>query len=52
MFGMCFLGESGTDRTECSSKVASGRRVIGATRSLVNARNLQLQCARLLSVLM
>ena len=29
-------------------KVASERRVAGAIRSLVNARSLQLQCARVL----
>ena len=32
---------------ECSRKVPSGRRVAGAIRSLVNARNLQLECASL-----
>ena len=31
---------------QCSRKVASWRRVSGAIRSLVNARNLQLECAR------
>ena len=36
----CVLDESGTDGAECSRKVASGRRVAGAIRSLVNARNL------------
>ena len=30
----------------CRRKVASGRRVAGAVRSLVNARSLQLECAR------
>ena len=35
------LDESGTDGAECNKKVASGRRVAGAIRSLVNARNLQ-----------
>ena len=34
----CVLDESGTDGAECSRKVASGRRVVGAIRSLVNAR--------------
>ena len=37
-----------TDGAECSRKVASGRMVAGATRSLVNGRNLQLQYARVL----
>ena len=41
------LDESGTDRAECSRKVASGRRVVGAIRSLVNARDLQLECTSL-----
>ena len=41
----CVLDESGTDGTECSRKVASGRKVAGATKSLVNARDLQLGCA-------
>ena len=40
------LDESGTDGEECSRKVASGRRVAGAIRSLVNARDWQLECAR------
>ena len=44
----CVLDESGTDGAECSRKVASGRRVAGAMRSLVNARGLQLECARVL----
>ena len=38
--------ESGTDEGECSRKGASGRRVGGAIRSLVNARSLELECAR------
>ena len=38
------LDESGADGTECSRKVASGRRVPGAIRSLVNSRDLQLEC--------
>ena len=42
------MGESDTDRAECSRKVASGRRVAGANRSLVNAGDLQLECARAL----
>ena len=35
------LDESGTDGAECSRKVANGRRVAGAIRSLANARDLQ-----------
>ena len=42
------LDESGTDEAECNRKVASGRRVAGVIRSLVNARSLQLDCARVL----
>ena len=42
------MGESGTDGAECSRKVASVRRVASAIRSLVNARDLQLECARVL----
>ena len=42
----CVLEESGTAEAECSRKVASGRRVIVPIRSLVNARSLQLDCAR------
>ena len=41
------LDESCTDEAECSKKVASGRRVAGAISCLVNARSLQLECARL-----
>ena len=44
----CVLVESGTDGAKCSRKVVSGRRVAGAIRSLVNAWDLQLQCARVL----
>ena len=40
------LDESGTDEAECCRKVASGTRNAGAIRYLVNARNLQLVCAR------
>ena len=42
------LNESGTDGAECSKNVASGRRVAGTIRSLVNARDLQLECASVL----
>ena len=45
---ICVLDESGADGAECSRKVTSGRRVAGAIRSMVNARNLQLECARVL----
>ena len=38
------LNESGTD----DRKVASGRKVAGAIRSLVNARSLHLECCRVL----
>ena len=43
------LDEAGTDGAECSRKVTRGRRVSGAIRSLVNARNLQLECARVMN---
>ena len=33
---------------ECSRKVANGRRVSGTIRSLVNARDLQLESTRIL----
>ena len=39
------LNESGTDDDKCCRKVASGRKVAGAIRSLVNVRSLQLECA-------
>ena len=42
------MDKLGTDGAECSRKVVSGRRVAGAMRSLVNARDLQFQCARVL----
>ena len=45
---VCVLDESGTDGAECSRKVASGMRVAGAIRSLVNARDLQIECAGIL----
>ena len=44
---MCFGGIN-TDGAECTRKVASGRRVAGAIKSLVNARSLQLECAKVL----
>ena len=45
---VCILVESGTDGAECSRKVSSRRRVAGAFRSLNNARDLQLDWARVL----
>ena len=44
----CVLDESGIDEPECCSKVASGKRVASAISSLVNARGLWLECARVL----
>ena len=38
----------GTNGAECSRKVASERIVAGAIRSLVNTRDLKLECARVL----
>ena len=43
----CVLDQSGTDGAECRRKATSGRRVTGAIRYLVNARNLLLECASL-----
>ena len=34
------MDKSGTDGAECSKMVASGRRVAGAIKSIVNARDL------------
>ena len=42
------LDEPGTYGAVCSRKVESGRRIAGAIRSLVNARSLQLERARVL----
>ena len=42
----------GTDEVECSRKVISGRMVAGAIRSLVNARHLQLEFARVLHTIL
>ena len=42
------MDESGTYEAECSRKVASGRRVAGGIKSLVNAKSLQLEYARAL----
>ena len=43
----CVLDESGTDGAKCRRKMVSGRRVAGALRSLVNARDLQIEGASL-----
>ena len=42
------LDESDTDEAESSRRVASGRRVVCAVRSLFHVRDLQLECARVL----
>ena len=42
------LGVLKKSGTECSRKIASGRKVAGAIRSLVNVRNLQIEYARVL----
>ena len=42
------LDESGTNGAECNRKLASRRRIAGAIRSLVNARDLQLESPRVL----
>ena len=42
------LDECGTDGAECSRKVAGGRRVAGAINSLINARDLQIERAKVL----
>ena len=39
---ICVLDESGTDRAKCC------RKVVGAVRSLLNARGLKRECIRLL----
>ena len=44
----CVLNESGTDGAESSRKVANGTRVASAISSLVNAWDLQLECAKVL----
>ena len=40
----CVLDEAGRVGAECSRKVASEKRVAGAIRSLVNTRDLKLEC--------
>ena len=42
------LDESFTDEAECHRKEVSTRRVVDAIRSLVNARGLWLECAKVL----
>ena len=42
------LDDRGTDDAECSRKVSSGRRVAGAIKSLMNAKGLSLECAKVL----
>src|SRR5678815_529760 len=42
------LDEKGTEDAECSRKVVNGRKVAGAIKSLVNAKGLSLECARVL----
>ena len=42
------LDERGTDDAECGRKVASGRRVAGAIKSLVNTKGLSMECTRVL----
>ena len=44
----CVLDESYKEKEECSRKVASGRRVAGTIRTLVNAMSVQPECARVL----
>ena len=48
MIGACVLDESGTDEAVSRRKGVSGRKVAVAIRSVVNARGLQLECARIL----
>ena len=42
------MDESGTNRADFSRKVEIGRRVAVAIKSLVNDRDMQLECARVL----
>ena len=42
------MDESGTEGAECRRKMASGRRLAGAIKFLVNARGLQFECGRVL----
>ena len=49
-FNICdiFLEESSTGDAECRRKAESWRKVTGAIRSLVNARSLKSECAKIL----
>ena len=42
----CVLDESSTDEAEYRRKVASGMGIAGVLRSLISAKGLQLECAR------
>ena len=42
----CIFDESGTDGAEYHRKVASGKRVAGAIRSLINVTSSHLECIR------
>ena len=42
------MNESDTDEAEYRRKGMSGRRVVGSTRSLVNARGLEFECDSIL----
>ena len=42
------MDKSGTYEAECITKVAKRKRIAGAIRSLVNAKDLQSECARVL----
>ena len=42
------LDESGTNEAQCSRKMTSGRRAAATVSSPVNAKGLQLDCARVL----
>ena len=44
----CVLDEWRTNGAKFYRKEASGRKVAGAIRSLMNARSLQIECARVL----
>ena len=39
-----YFDEADTDGVECSRKVTSGRSVASAIRSLINARDLKIEC--------
>ena len=42
------VDEKGTDDAECSMKVVNGRKMAGAIKSLVDAKGISLECARVL----